>query len=160
MSTPNRVTQVIPPEVIAAVTANFNAIKDALQPFIQGLTPEERKTIPKVSNKTISFVTKSDSYTETNANFAPVFMDVKDFSVDVQVLNQLKPLLDMSEQIFSNIDDTLMLAGSEAYLAALMYYNSVKFAAKSGLPDAKPIYEDLSERFPGVKRKKPGTTEQ
>lgn len=154
MSTSNRVNQVIPQEVITAVTANFVAIKEALQPYLQGLTVEERETIPKVSNKTISFVTKSDSYTETNPDFTPVFMNVKDFSVDVEVVNQLKPVLDLSQQVFSNIDDTIMLAGSEAYIAALMYYNSVKFAAKSGLPDAKPIYEDLSERFPGTKRKK------
>jgi hypothetical protein len=43
----------------------------------------------------------------------------------------------------------MMLAGSEAYIAALAYYNSVKQAAKMNVPGARAIYDDLSKRFPG-----------
>jgi len=46
-----------------------------------------------------------------------------------------------------------MLVGSEAYMAALMYYNSVKMAAKTGQPNASSIYDDLSKRFPSTVRK-------
>jgi len=42
-----------------------------------------------------------------------------------------------------------MLAGSEAYVAALSFYNSVKQAAKLNVPEAKTIYEDLKKRFAG-----------
>ena len=40
-----------------------------------------------------------------------------------------------------------MMAGSEAYIASLSYYNSVKMAAKLNVPGAKPIYDDLKKRF-------------
>lgn len=40
-----------------------------------------------------------------------------------------------------------MLAGSEAYAAALSYYNSVKMASKLNVNGAKAIYEDLRKRF-------------
>jgi hypothetical protein len=40
-----------------------------------------------------------------------------------------------------------MVAGSEAYLGALSYYNSVKYATKLNVADAKIIYEDLKQRF-------------
>jgi hypothetical protein len=44
-----------------------------------------------------------------------------------------------------------MTAGSEAYQAALIFYNSVKIAASQGIPGAKAVYEELKKRFPGSK---------
>jgi hypothetical protein len=46
-----------------------------------------------------------------------------------------------------NLRDTQMLAGSDAYTAALAYYNSVKQAAKMNVPNAKTIQEELGKRF-------------
>ena len=46
-----------------------------------------------------------------------------------------------------------MVAGSEAYQAALMFYNAVKAAAAQDIPGAKEVYADLKARFPRVKRK-------
>lgn len=40
-----------------------------------------------------------------------------------------------------------MVAGSEAYSAALTYYNTVKQANNMNIPGAKVIYEDLKKRF-------------
>ena len=40
-----------------------------------------------------------------------------------------------------------MLSGHEAYAQALLYYASVKMAAKLGDQDAKSIQEDLGKRF-------------
>lgn len=40
-----------------------------------------------------------------------------------------------------------MLAGSEAYQAALIYYRSVKMAAEGGVANAGTVYKDLAQRF-------------
>ncbi len=45
-----------------------------------------------------------------------------------------------------------MNSGSEAYTAALQYYNFVKQADKNNVPAAKPVYEDLAQRFPATRR--------
>jgi hypothetical protein len=45
-----------------------------------------------------------------------------------------------------------MTAGSEAYQAALIFYNSAKVAASQGIQGAKAVYEQLKKRFPGTKR--------
>jgi hypothetical protein len=58
-----------------------------------------------------------------------------------------------AKQLSDNIDDTEMIAGSEAYQAALAFYNSVKAAAAQDIPGAKEVYADLKTRFPRVKRK-------
>jgi GrpB-like predicted nucleotidyltransferase (UPF0157 family) len=57
------------------------------------------------------------------------------------------------------VDDTTMVAGSEAYQFALIFYNSVKMAARQDIPGAKAIYEDLKKRFPGHKHRSYSDTE-
>jgi hypothetical protein len=47
-----------------------------------------------------------------------------------------------------------MIAGSEAYQAALMFYKSVKMAAAQDIPGAKAVYEELKTRFPQTGRPK------
>ena len=47
------------------------------------------------------------------------------------------------------MEDSMTQAGSEAYVAALAFYQSVKGAAKAKVPGADAIYNDLNSRFPG-----------
>lgn len=47
------------------------------------------------------------------------------------------------------LNDSLMLAGSEALQAALAFYAYLKIAARNKVPGAKSAYEELSEYFPG-----------
>ena len=52
-------------------------------------------------------------------------------------------------ELYIAIEDTVILAGSEAYVAALSYYNAVKQAVKMNVAGAKVIYDDLRTRFEG-----------
>jgi len=52
------------------------------------------------------------------------------------------------------LDDTMLLCGSEAYIAVLAFYTYLQGAAKVNVPGAKTIYEDLSTRFPRRHTKK------
>ena len=74
----------------------------------------------------------------------------KDFDAFSILNNFLRPLA----QITRNLEDTAMLCGSEAYSAGLIYYGSVKQAAKVNVPKAKAIADDLSTRFESQKVKK------
>jgi len=48
----------------------------------------------------------------------------------------------------------MTMAGSEAYIASLSFYNSAKDAAKRDIPGAKAVYEDLRLRFPQANGRK------
>lgn len=124
-----------------------------MQPFLISLTSEQRQTTPKMGDKTIPFVQKVLEYSKSNPSFAPQYMDVTGMEIDLKATEVLSSMLRLSEQLTSNLDDTLMLSGSEAYVAALGYYNAVRHAAKSNIPTAKEIYNDLRQRFPGRSRK-------
>jgi hypothetical protein len=40
-----------------------------------------------------------------------------------------------------------MVAGSEAYDAALIFYNSMKGASRVNVPGSQAVYNDLQQRF-------------
>ena len=125
-----------------------------LKPFIQGLSLEERQALPKMSDKTIPFGDKVVSYCDSNPEFVPNFLDKVELKKDLSLLKVLKPIWDAVSVLHSDIDDTMMLAGSEAYDGARYYYHTVKFAAEKGNAAAKPIAEDLAKRFPGTRSKR------
>ncbi|CAN1551090.1 hypothetical protein MCEGE10_02176 [Flavobacteriaceae bacterium] len=147
MSTQNQLSILIPTTVIDEVMLKLQECKTSLAPYLQGLTTEERKSLFKMGNKTVANVQKTKSYVDTNPEFVPGYMDKTEFLKDEAVVSLLSPISNLALQLATDVDDTVMLAGSEALQAAMLYYGQVKEANSRGIPTARPIYEDLSQRF-------------
>jgi hypothetical protein len=79
------------------------------------------------------------------------------FDIDFADAHNLWSLFLLTQQLHENVDDTTMVAGSEAYQAALVFYNSVKMAARQDISGAKAVYEELKKRFPGHKHRSAGS---
>jgi len=62
----------------------------------------------------------------------------------------LADLLGEARKLCEKLDDTLMLVGSEIWMADLSFYQTLRQAARRDVPKADTIYDDLEERFPGV----------
>jgi hypothetical protein len=147
MSTQNQINIEIPQAIIDDVVAKLQECKTALAPYLQGLTAKERQEFFKMGDKTVATVQKTKTYVDTNPEFAPSYMDKTAFLNDVAVVTQLLPVVNLATQLATDADDTLLLAGSEALQSAMLYYGQIREANSKGVPTAKPIYEDLSERF-------------
>lgn len=147
MSTKNQINIEIPQAILDEVYEDLQNCRRKLAPYLQGLSQDEKQSLFKMGDKTVATVQKVKSYTDTNTEFIPAYMNTVDFVRDEKVVTQLDPLSNLSMQLASDITDTMMLAGSEALTAALLYYGVVKEAASKGVPSAIPIYEDLSKRF-------------
>ncbi|MDR1277829.1 MAG: hypothetical protein LBK02_03680 [Treponema sp.] len=145
-------TQSIPAAVLAEAQARIDEAKTLLAPFMLALTPAERQELPKMSEKTISFVEKAYDFARKNPNLAPPYLDIDAFGVDFTDAHGLWKLLNRVQQLKESIDDTEMTAGSEAYQTALVFYKSVKMAAAQDIPGAKAVYEELKTRFPQTGR--------
>lgn len=149
----NRISIEIPAADLVAVKTALQQVQTILAPYVIALTPDQRRTLPKMSDGTEPFVAKVVEYAEDDPQFLPPFVNKEEFVKDWNAVSGLLPLLRMCTQIVDTLNDTAMLAGSEAYVSALSYYNSVKQAAKVNVPDAKAIYEDLRKRFEGQGRR-------
>jgi hypothetical protein len=149
----NKHVQAIPSDVLSQAQTKINEVKTLLAPYIVALTPSERHELPKMGEKTISFVEKAYDFAKQNPNLVPPYLDIAAFGTDFEDAHGLWTLVNSIRQLEENAGDTEMTAGSEAYQAALVFYKSVKMAAAQDVPGAKAVYEELKTRFPGGKRK-------
>jgi len=116
-------------------------------PFLINLTPEERRAIPKMGDKTIAFVEKAIEFIKANPQLVPPYVDVNELERDFKLAVQFRDIVTLIDSLSEKISDTYLAAGSEAYITALAFYNSVKSAAKMNVPGTDTIADELSERF-------------
>ena len=149
MSQQNLVTVSITPEELKQISGAIDTLRTTLLPKLKALKPDERMELPKMGDKTVAFVKKALEHCTQNPELAPQYLDVSEYQKDVVAVETLKTLHSPISQIAEALSDTMILSGSDAYSAALMFYNSVKIAKKSNVAKAGTIHDDLSERFPG-----------
>lgn len=149
MSTENIVSIKIKSEDLQKAYQAVKTLSEIFEPHLIALKPLERQQYPKMSDKTEPFVRNALEYMKTAPQFAPPYLNVEEMEIDLNAVVQLLPILQVLDQLYHNLDDTILLSGSEAYSAARGYYNSVKQAVKMNIPGAKPIYEALKKRFEG-----------
>jgi hypothetical protein len=148
----NKHSQHIPAEILEQARTKINDAVDLLKPYLIALTPAEKHEIPKMGPKTLNFVEKSHELAHENPNLVPNYLNMDEFDTDFADAHGLWTLYNRVIQLQEGIGDTQMTAGSEAFQAALVFYNSTKVAASQDVPGAKAVYEELKRRFPGKKR--------
>jgi hypothetical protein len=146
----------IPDSDLQDVQAAVQTLQAKLVPYLVNISPDEKRGLTKMGSKSVDFVSKTLGYANTNPQFKPAFVDIDDFSSDVNAFGVLRSLQQPLSQVADMLDDSLALTGSDAMNAALAYYQSVKTANKLNLPGAATITDDLSTRFAGQGPRAPG----
>lgn len=149
MSNDNRVSAVLSSEDITEVLASVNAIRAKL-PFLVTLSPQERREMPKMGDKSIGFDDKCRTYMASNPEFIPGFVNLDEVAKDRELRSQLMRILAELGALTDSLDDTLRVVSSEAWMADLAYYQAVREATRRGRAGAQGIYDDLQQRFPGA----------
>ena len=140
---------------ITATAAQITAVKTAYQtiltnlPFLLGLTTGERTSLPAidVSNKT--FTEDAISAGVNNAGLLPSYVSPAGMQTDLTLFTQLDELIALHNQLGEKLQDTQLLAGSEAYVGALTLYKLFGSAADAGVAGSDAIYNQLKQRFAG-----------
>lgn len=135
--------------------AQLTAVKTALQtinsnmPFLVGLTADERMALPKINVSNKAFTEDALTAAENNAAMLPTYLNPANIRADLTLYTQLDELLGLVRQLLERMEDTQMLAGSEAYVSSLTAYKLFAGAAEAGLPGMDSVYDQLRARFAG-----------
>jgi hypothetical protein len=149
MSNDNRVSATLTAQDVTDILGAVTAISSKL-PFLVTLSPQERRELPKMGDKSIGFDDKCRTYMGSHPEFLPGFVDVNEVNKDRELRQQIMRFYVSLIALTDQVDDTLQVVSSEAWMADLAYYQSVREAAKRGRAGAQGIYEDLQQRFPGA----------
>jgi hypothetical protein len=135
----------------AQITKVKNAILDIKtnMPFLIGLNVDERIQLPKISVVNKAFTEDAINAVTNNAEILPSYLSPVSMQNDLTLFNQCDEIASLLRQVLERVDDTQMLAGSEAYVAALTAYKLFGAAADAGLAGSDAIYDQLKVRFAG-----------
>ena len=146
--TSNRLSITVLPAAIIAIKAAIATV-DVQLPFLIGLTPDERKALPKIDVSNKIFVEDALTAIQNNTSILPPYINAVEINKDLVLFEQLDELVQIVGQLYDKLRDTQMLAGSEAYVSSLVAYKLFASAADAGLPGADSIYNQLKQRFAG-----------
>ena len=157
MAQENKISTQIPSQTMTGINEHLNALNTALKDvLVFNLTAEERQSLRIMGDKTLAFVQKSIEYAKANPALVPAYLDMNEASKDFELTHDLYSILQKVNTLQRALEDTMLVAGSEAYDAALIFYNSVKGASRVNVPGSEAVYNDLQQRF-AVKPKKTET---
>ena len=103
MGTKNQISIEIPQQIIADVNQKLQECRTLLAPYLQALTADEKQSIFKMGDKTVATVQKVRSYTVTNPEFIPAYMNTEEFQTDAAIVTNLDPLGNLATQLASDI---------------------------------------------------------
>lgn len=152
MSQTNQIDLRMPDKELAEVKAAIDTLRAKLLPQLKILTGQERKKLLRFGDRSVAFVQKTYEYGSRYERLVPSFLDMRALAADIKAVQILQELERSLAPICQALDDSLKLAGSEAFQGSLLFYQNVKAAARSKDPDAKPIADDLSARFKIAKK--------
>lgn len=154
MSNSNQISILLPVEKMEEAKQLYSQANAIIAPYLVSLTNDQKAGLPKMGERSIPFVTKGAEYLSIPTTPAPPYIEPAELNVDLNAYETLRQIRQVVAPTLEMLDDTMLLCGSEAYVAVLAFYNYLKGAAKMNVPGAKTIYEDLSSRFPGRTAKK------
>jgi len=120
-------------------------------PFLLDLTTADRRSLPKLGDKSRAFIDHGLVLANQNTGILPRNFDLDQYNKEVTLVRQLEPIVLAMRQLMKRLEDTFMAVGSDAYSQTLVVYQVAKLADKNGLLDEH--LDSLAQRFA---RKSPG----
>ncbi|HVE58596.1 MAG TPA: hypothetical protein VNB22_17310, partial [Pyrinomonadaceae bacterium] len=135
----------------AVSTADKNQILQLIQdikakmPFLVDLSAAEIASLNKMGDRGQPFVRDAITAAENDDSFLPRSFDVAAMRKDVDLLEMLPPVIAAVSQLKELLSDTYLLAGSDAFAAALEVYAA---AQRNGTGEAlSESLRNMGRRF-------------
>ncbi len=112
--------------------SDLNEILDAIT-FINTKLPDlvllsalERSALPKTSSDTINFIYENLKLADEAPELVPDCVDLAELRKDLALIKSIEKILVPLKDLSKKLEDSAVLAESEAYLPSIAIYNAVK----------------------------------
>jgi hypothetical protein len=144
MAAPDRINATLAAQDIADLNAAATTLETKLA-FMIGLSPEERQAIPKMGVNGNDFVRDVLTAAEQNPALIPAAIDLAGARRDYNLVNDLTPIASRLQRLLEGLNDTILEAGSEAFVTSLEAYDILKRLGKGTNLDES--LKKMSRRF-------------
>ena len=149
MALDNLITIEFSAEDLQKIDDSLTAIETVIADKVIALQNEERSRYGRVGENTQNWISKINGHMNSKPEMVPPFIDTTEFGQDLAARMSIMPRVARLNAIVTGLEDTAILLGTDLYNAAIAYYGNIKIMTKQDVPGAKPIFEDLSQQFPG-----------
>ena len=118
----------------------------------QALSPAQRRQLLGAGVRRYGFLDKVSDLATSNPEFVPPYLNVTQMKRRIRETEMLRDIVAYLQQMLRIFEDLLLINGDEAFRLALMYYNSVRDAARRRVPGAMPLYHMLEPFFKRPRR--------
>lgn len=125
MEYPNLLSTSIPSKDISEILNAINFINAKL-PDLVTLAEEDLNSMPKTGKCAIEFVLDNLKEAENNPQLIPAGVSLNEIKKDVKLIHAIYKILNPLKQLEKKLEDSAILAGSEAYLPSIAIYNALK----------------------------------
>ena len=140
----NRISATLSQADRQAVLDAINTIRTKL-PFLVDLSPEQRRSLPKMGDKSRAFVAKALAVAQQNSDFLPRSFSVEEFERDVALAEALWPIIVAVTQLHEQLNDTYTEVGSEALTSGLVVYQYGRSSGEGA--SLEGLLDDMGQRF-------------
>ena len=111
------------------------------------LSDAERRRLLGSGVRRYGFIDKVSDIGSDNPEFTPPFLNFETLKDLIRHIETVRNLAATLQQLVQANSELLLTMGDEAFRMALLYYNSVRDAARLRVPGAKPIFQALELFF-------------
>ena len=112
----NRIALQLDVERLTSLDTLITALEGQLTDLI-GLSPDERRELTKMGNKSEAFCRQAVTVLSENAQVLPRNFDVDAYRADLAALDALRPRLARVQRLYERMADSEMAPGSELMVA-------------------------------------------
>lgn len=125
----NAISTKIPNEVIDEIIAAIDDIDKKLSGLIT-LSKEQKDALPHIGEDTEPFLFMVLQRAQENPDLVPPVIDLEEIKKDLDLIRATNKILEPLKKLVKKLEDSSLLAGSEAYVPSLFLYNVMKNASR------------------------------
>lgn len=143
----NKISFILTDQEKTLIGQHITGIASILGPKLITLKVAERKSLAKMKDGRVAFVKKAIFHGKSKPLIVPQFANLSELEIDFNAVDILNNFYIPLATILSQISDSMMLSGVEAFQMARTIYTMSEMGAKLNIPGAKEAYEDLKVLF-------------
>jgi len=143
MARTNQIHATLTAEQMTIIKSAIETLREQL-PFLVDLSSEEIRRLAKAGDFSKGFLQKALLIAEQTPEILPRNFAIEEFRADMALAENLEEIALALKPVYERINNTIIVARSDAYGHALITYDRSKKSADQGLTG---ITRDLGQRF-------------
>jgi hypothetical protein len=129
----NQISTTISSDDLKEILDAIAFIDDKLSNLVS-LSEEEIASLPRGKRDTVYFVKECLDYAKKYPKYIPSDIELKEIRKDMELVESLLKIIKPLKQVIKKLEDSTLLASSEAYIPSMIIHNTVKsyLASRTG----------------------------